>query len=135
MSGNLEEAIDLTYQLFPGILERNKNLLFALKVRQFIEMINNANILNNSMDDTIVTENNQENQNLSCMNISNNSKNLTNTNETFMINNKNSVENKISETTNTRLLTKNGFSNHENSIETLKSNENINVPSEEAMGK
>ena len=43
LNGNLGEAIDLTYQLFPGILERNSNLLFALKVRQFIEMINSSN--------------------------------------------------------------------------------------------
>jgi len=43
LNGNLGEAIDLTYQLFPGILERNSSLLFALKVRQFIEMINSSN--------------------------------------------------------------------------------------------
>ena len=43
LNGCLGEAIELTYQLFPGILERNPNLLFSLKVRQFIEMINNAN--------------------------------------------------------------------------------------------
>ena len=43
LNGRLDEAIDLTYQLFPGILERNPNLLFSLKVRQFIEMIINAN--------------------------------------------------------------------------------------------
>lgn len=43
LNGNLGEAIDLTYQLFPGILERNSNLLFALKVRQFIEMISSSN--------------------------------------------------------------------------------------------
>lgn len=42
LNGRLGEAIELTYQLFPGILERNPNLLFALKVRQFIEMINQA---------------------------------------------------------------------------------------------
>jgi hypothetical protein len=42
LNGFLGEAIELTYQLFPGILERNSNLLFALKVRQFIEMINTA---------------------------------------------------------------------------------------------
>lgn len=43
LNGQLGEAIELTYQLFPGILERNPNLLFALKVRQFIEMIYNVN--------------------------------------------------------------------------------------------
>lgn len=50
LNGSLGEAIDLTYQLFPGILERNSNLLFALKVRQFIEMINNSN--NNELSAT-----------------------------------------------------------------------------------
>ena len=43
LDGNLEEAIDSTYKLFPGILERNTNLLFALKIREFIEMISKAN--------------------------------------------------------------------------------------------
>lgn len=43
LSGRIAEAIQLTYQLFPGILEKNSNLLFALKVRQFIEMINDVN--------------------------------------------------------------------------------------------
>ena len=43
LNGQLGEAIDETYQLFPGILERNPNLLFALKVRQFIEMVANLN--------------------------------------------------------------------------------------------
>ena len=43
LNGQLSEAIELTYQLFPGILERNPNLLFALKVRQFIEMIYSVN--------------------------------------------------------------------------------------------
>lgn len=42
LSGQIGQAIDLTYQLFPGILENNSNLLFALKVRQFIEMIHSA---------------------------------------------------------------------------------------------
>jgi hypothetical protein len=58
LNGDLEEAINLTYQLFPGILERNKNLLFALKVRQFIEMINNAQTTNHSSD-----MNEEENEN------------------------------------------------------------------------
>ena len=41
LNGQIGEAIELTYQLFPGILERNPNLLFALKVRKFIEMVSN----------------------------------------------------------------------------------------------
>ena len=43
MEGSLSEAIESTYQLFPGILERNANLLFALKIREFIEMVSSAN--------------------------------------------------------------------------------------------
>jgi hypothetical protein len=39
LNGQIGEAIDLTLQLFPGILERNANLMFTLKVRQFIEMV------------------------------------------------------------------------------------------------
>lgn len=34
------EAIETTQQLYPSLLERNPNLLFTLKVRQFIEMVN-----------------------------------------------------------------------------------------------
>jgi hypothetical protein len=34
------EAIDLTSQLYPGLLERDTNLMFALKCRQFVEMVN-----------------------------------------------------------------------------------------------
>ncbi|CAF0758366.1 unnamed protein product [Brachionus calyciflorus] len=51
LNGSIDESIELTYQLFPGILERNPNLLFALKVRQFIEMINNATCSNKSNED------------------------------------------------------------------------------------
>lgn len=34
------EAIDLTNKLYPGLLEKDSNLLFALKCRQFVEMVN-----------------------------------------------------------------------------------------------
>lgn len=34
------EAIDTTQQLYPGLLDRNPNLLFTLKCRQFVEMVN-----------------------------------------------------------------------------------------------
>jgi hypothetical protein len=40
LNGEIGEAIQCTYKLFPGILEKNPNLLFSLKTRQFIEMIN-----------------------------------------------------------------------------------------------
>jgi hypothetical protein len=122
LSGNLEEAIELTYQLFPGILERNKNLLFALKVRQFIEMINNANTSNNNMDDIIVTNNDQENQNLSGMNSKNNTEDKIQDCET-------------NETINTRLQPKNGFSNSDNSFDKLKDNDYASISNEEAMGR
>lgn len=34
------EAIELTTRLYPGLLEYNQNLLFMLKCRQFVEMVN-----------------------------------------------------------------------------------------------
>ncbi|XP_013785346.1 ran-binding protein 9-like [Limulus polyphemus] len=40
LAGRIGEAIDTTRSLYPGLLERNPNLLFLLKCRQFIEMVN-----------------------------------------------------------------------------------------------
>ncbi|XP_050797548.1 ran-binding protein 9 isoform X4 [Gopherus flavomarginatus] len=40
LAGRMGEAIETTQQVYPSLLERNPNLLFALKVRQFIEMVN-----------------------------------------------------------------------------------------------
>uniref|UniRef100_A0A671LWN5 Ran-binding protein 9 n=1 Tax=Sinocyclocheilus anshuiensis TaxID=1608454 RepID=A0A671LWN5_9TELE len=40
LSGRMGEAIETTQQLYPSLLERNSDLLFMLKVRQFIEMVN-----------------------------------------------------------------------------------------------
>uniref|UniRef100_A0AAR2KJ93 RAN binding protein 9 n=1 Tax=Pygocentrus nattereri TaxID=42514 RepID=A0AAR2KJ93_PYGNA len=40
LSGRMGEAIETTQQLYPSLLERNPDLLFMLKVRQFIEMVN-----------------------------------------------------------------------------------------------
>lgn len=40
LAGRMGEAIDTTQQLYPGLLERNRNLLFMLKCRQFVEMVN-----------------------------------------------------------------------------------------------
>ncbi|XP_074644705.1 ran-binding protein 9-like [Tubulanus polymorphus] len=40
LAGRMGEAIETTQQLYPGLLERNANLLFMLKCRQFIEMVN-----------------------------------------------------------------------------------------------
>lgn len=40
LNGKIGEAIETTDQFFPGLLAKNTNLLFLLKVRQFIEMVN-----------------------------------------------------------------------------------------------
>ena len=39
LAGRIGEAIDTTQKLYPGLLERNQNLLFLLKCRQFVEMV------------------------------------------------------------------------------------------------
>jgi hypothetical protein len=36
------EAIETTSNLYPGLLEHNQNLLFLLKCRQFVEMVNGS---------------------------------------------------------------------------------------------
>lgn len=38
------EAIDKTSRLYPGLLEHNPNLLFMLKCRQFVEMVNGSDV-------------------------------------------------------------------------------------------
>jgi len=42
LSGHISEAIRLTNRLCPNLLQNNPNLLFALKCRQFIELISGA---------------------------------------------------------------------------------------------
>ncbi|KAK2708393.1 ran-binding protein 9-like [Artemia franciscana] len=42
LAGRISEAIETTQRLYSGILEKDHNLLFRLKVRQFIEMIAGA---------------------------------------------------------------------------------------------
>ncbi|GAV04515.1 hypothetical protein RvY_14784 [Ramazzottius varieornatus] len=42
LEGRISDAIAMTSQLFPGVLEKNPGLLFRLKVRQFIEMVSGA---------------------------------------------------------------------------------------------
>lgn len=42
MSGRIGEAIELTRSLYPGLLERDLDLLFLLKYRQFVEMVNGS---------------------------------------------------------------------------------------------
>lgn len=40
LAGRMGEAIQTTLNIYPGLLEQNPNLLFMLKCRQFIEMVN-----------------------------------------------------------------------------------------------
>lgn len=40
LAGRMGEAIELTSRLYPSLLERDPDLLFALKCRQFVEMVN-----------------------------------------------------------------------------------------------
>ncbi|XP_078042024.1 ran-binding protein M isoform X1 [Augochlora pura] len=42
LAGRMGEAIELTSRLYPGLFERDTNLLFALKCRQFVEMVNGS---------------------------------------------------------------------------------------------
>ncbi|XP_063239311.1 ran-binding protein 9 [Bacillus rossius redtenbacheri] len=42
LAGRMGEAIEMTSSLYPGLLERNQNLLFLLKCRQFVEMVNGS---------------------------------------------------------------------------------------------
>lgn len=42
LAGRMGEAIELTSRLYPGLLERDSNLMFALKCRQFVEMVNGS---------------------------------------------------------------------------------------------
>ena len=39
LNGRISEAIETTQSLYPGLLDRNLELLFKLKCRQFIEMV------------------------------------------------------------------------------------------------
>jgi len=40
LAGHIGQAISLTDELYPGLLDQNLDLLFALKCRQFIEIVN-----------------------------------------------------------------------------------------------
>ncbi|XP_046434408.1 ran-binding protein 9 [Neodiprion fabricii] len=42
LAGRMGEAIELTTRLYPGLLDRDPNLMFALKCRQFVEMVNGS---------------------------------------------------------------------------------------------
>lgn len=42
MGGRMGLAIEHTLRSYPGLLENNQNLLFMLKCRQFVEMVNGS---------------------------------------------------------------------------------------------
>ncbi|CAH0549996.1 unnamed protein product [Brassicogethes aeneus] len=44
LAGRMGEAIERTGRVYPGLLENNQNLLFMLKCRQFVEMVNGSDI-------------------------------------------------------------------------------------------
>ncbi|KAF5300897.1 hypothetical protein FQR65_LT09060 [Abscondita terminalis] len=44
LAGRMGEAIERTSRLYPGLLEHNQNLLFMLKCRQFVEMVNGSDV-------------------------------------------------------------------------------------------
>ncbi|XP_018335747.1 ran-binding protein 9 [Agrilus planipennis] len=44
LAGRMGEAIEKTRRLYPGLLEHNQNLLFMLKCRQFVEMVNGSDV-------------------------------------------------------------------------------------------
>ncbi|XP_019873776.2 ran-binding protein 9 isoform X2 [Aethina tumida] len=44
LAGRMGAAIDKTCRLYPGLLENNQNLLFMLKCRQFVEMVNGSDL-------------------------------------------------------------------------------------------
>ncbi|XP_072942687.1 ran-binding protein 10 isoform X2 [Epargyreus clarus] len=42
LAGRIGEAVEATRRLYPGLLERDHELLFILKCRQFVEMVNGS---------------------------------------------------------------------------------------------
>lgn len=44
LAGRMGEAIEKTNRQYPGLLENNQNLLFMLKCRQFVEMVNGSDM-------------------------------------------------------------------------------------------
>ncbi|XP_070140520.1 ran-binding proteins 9/10 homolog isoform X1 [Drosophila kikkawai] len=62
LTGKMSQAIEHTLRSYPGLLENNKNLWFALKCRQFIEMINGADVENANNKVTATTQTMPTNQ-------------------------------------------------------------------------
>lgn len=132
LNGSLGEAIELTYQLFPGILERNSNLLFALKVRQFIEMINQATSrtsslsTDNSNEPIVNKSNNHTNNNHNHSENSSSSANGVNVqNSTITTNNNNHNSNTSSN--NNEKSSINSDNNHHNNSNNNSNNNNAAI--------
>lgn len=53
MNGRMGLAIDHTIRSYPGLLDKNQNLLFMLKCRQFVEMVNGSDFENCSTRSSI----------------------------------------------------------------------------------
>ena len=81
LNGQLGEAIELTLKLFPGVLEQNPNILFALKIREFIEMISNANKASNTTTDSPKTDESIIESKILPMSMSNHTNNHVNYNK------------------------------------------------------
>lgn len=81
LNGQLGEAIELTLKLFPGVLEQNPNILFALKIREFIEMISNANKASNTTTDSPKTVESSIESKILPMSMSNHTNNHVNYNK------------------------------------------------------
>lgn len=58
LAGKIGEAIDLTNKYYPTVLKENPNLLFALKCRQFVEMINGYDGQQQQLQEQIATNGN-----------------------------------------------------------------------------
>lgn len=89
------EAIDLTSRLYPGLLERDPNLMFALKCRQFVEMVNGSDSEVNQTIGTSTTTSANTNTNPNT-NINSNTNTNTNTNTSININTSPSNDNQTS---------------------------------------
>lgn len=59
--GRIGQAIELTNKSFAGLLESNQNLLFMLKCRQFVEMVNGSD-MDGSTHPSVIKNNDQNNE-------------------------------------------------------------------------
>jgi hypothetical protein len=107
LEGRIGEAISLTQQLYPGLLRDNIELLFRLKVRQFIEMISGADTLelngseaaNNAANNATNNAANNAANNANASALPGESANMdTDTEADTMLNNGNTISNGNAET-------------------------------------